>query len=115
KHDLVADLDAISVDGQVEIAKLEDGAERIIDGLLWFKRLGAQRTRNEARRRESASFDHVRRLEHRGGGCEMGLLQRRRAETARHRAAQREALGEVVTRRKLAVQCFTEIGIVFQT
>ena len=67
---------------------------------------GAARTRRQDVGRYAV--DEVR-----GCGRERRLLQPWRAETRGDRAAQREIVGEVVTRGEFAVQCLTEIGIVF--
>jgi hypothetical protein len=90
-----------------------DRAQRIVLRLFRLQRLGAQGRGRGAGGREGADVhrraagDDVDR-----GGGEVLLLQGRRPEAARERAAQGEAVGEVIARRDLAGRGRAEVRIV---
>ncbi len=113
QHDAVVDVDAIAVHRDAEHADAPHGAQREIDGLLGIEICRAQRLRDrvchgKGRDVERHAIDEVRRRRR-----EELLLQRGRAETVLHGAAQGEGLREVVTTRDLAGHVAAEVRVVF--
>ena len=102
------------VDGQVETAERVEGrTARQVDRLFGLELLRSQRARDRAVHRDGRDVDrHAGQEIGRGGGEEL-LVQRRRTEAVRHRSAQREALGQFVAQRELAVQRIAEIAVMF--
>ena len=112
QHDAIVDIDAIGIDGEIELAEAQHRAHREVRRLLRIQVRGTERTGHRIARREGRDFHetHAGNVV-RGRRLEELLLQRGRAETVLHGAAQREVLVEVITHRQLAGEVVAEIRI----
>ena len=115
QSDAIPHVDAVVVDGDVEIARLDHLAERDVDGGLRIQGPGPQRNGSRMGRGQGGVVHQVALVVVGGGHVDqVGLSHRRDAETAADRAAQGQVVRDPPPDGHLAVHGLVEVLVILE-